>query len=63
MKLIDKSSTHISNIIRSTDEEQKLQEVMIDCYEDILNGMEQALTMIQAGKTAQSPSHVYNNCK
>ena len=63
MKLIEKSLTHIRNIIGSTDEEQKLQKAMIDHYEDILNGMEQALTMIQARKTAQSPSHVYNNCK
>ena len=63
MKLIEKSLTHIRNIIRSTDKEQKLQEAMIDCYEDILNGMEQALTTIQARKTAQSPSHVYNNHK
>ena len=63
MKLIEKSLTHICNIIRSTDEEQKLQEAMIDCYEDILNGMEQALITIQARKTAQSSSHVYNNRK
>ena len=36
---------------------------MIDHYEDILNGMEQALMTIQARKTAQSPSHVYNDHK
>ena len=63
MKLIEKRLTHIHNIIGSTDKEQKLQEAMIDCYEDILNGMEQALMTIQARKTAQSPSHVYNNHK
>ena len=63
MKLIDKTLTHIYNIIGSTDKEQRLQEAMMDCYEDILNGMEQALTTIQARKTAQPPSHVYNNCK
>ena len=63
MKLMEKSLTHICNIIRSTDKEQKLQEAMIDRYKDILNGMEQALMMIQARKTAQSPSHVHNNHK
>jgi hypothetical protein len=63
MKLIEKSLTHIRNIIRSTDKEQRLQEAMIDCYENILNGMEQALMTIQARKTAQSPSHVYDNRK
>ena len=63
MKLIEKSLTHICNIIGSTDEEQRLQEAMIDCYEDILNGMEQALMTIQARKTAQSSSIIIVSSK
>jgi len=63
MKLIEKSLTHIRKILGSTDEEERLQEAMIERYEGILDGMEQALTTIQARKTAQSPSHVYNNRK
>ena len=46
MKLIEKTLTHICNIIGSTDKEQQLQEAMIDRYKDILNGMEQALMTI-----------------
>ena len=63
MKLIEKSLTHICNIIGSTDKEQRLQEAMIDRYKDVLNSMEQALTTIQARKTAHSSPHVYNNHK
>jgi hypothetical protein len=63
MKLIEKSLTHIRNILGSTDEEQRLQEAMVERYEGILSGMEQALTTIQSRKTAQSPPHVYNNRK
>ena len=63
MKLIAKSITHIRNILGCTDKGQRLQEAMIDCYEGILSGMEQASTMIQARKTAQSPPHVYHNRK
>jgi hypothetical protein len=63
MKLIAKSLTHIRKILGSTDEEQRLQKAMVERYEGILSGMEQASTMIQARKTAQSPPHVYRNCK
>jgi ABC-type proline/glycine betaine transport system permease subunit len=63
MKLIEKSLTHICNIIGSTDKEQIFQKAMIYCYENILNGMEQALMTMQARKTAQSPLYVYNNHK
>ena len=63
MKLIEKSLTHIRNILGSTDEEQRFQVAIVERYEGILRGMEQALTTIQARKTAQSPPHVYNNRK
>jgi hypothetical protein len=63
MKLIEKSLTHIRNILGSTDKGQRLQEAMIEHFKDILNNMEQSLTTIQARKTAQLPSHVYNNHK
>ena len=63
MKLIAKSLTHIRNIPGRTDEEQRLQEAMIERYESILRGMEQASTTIQARKTAQSSPHVYHNRK
>jgi len=42
------------------DEEQRFQEAMA---EHILSGMEQALMMIQARKTAQSHPHAYHNRK
>lgn len=63
MTLIEKSLTHIRNILGSTDEEQRFQEAIVERYEGILSGMEQALTTIQARKPAQSPPHVYNNRK
>ena len=63
MKLIAKSLAHIHNILGCTDKEWRLQEVMVECYEGILSGMEQALTTIQARKTTQSLPHVYHNCK
>ena len=63
MKLIEKDLTHIRHILGRTDEEQRLQEAMVERYEGILSGMEQALTTIQARKTAQSPPHVYHNRK
>ena len=63
MELIAKSLTHICNILGRTDEEQTLQEAMVERYEGILSGMEQASTTIQARKTAQSPPHVYHNRK
>jgi ElaB/YqjD/DUF883 family membrane-anchored ribosome-binding protein len=63
MKLIAKSLTRIRNILGRTDEEQKLQEAMVERYESILSGMEQASTTIQARKTAQSPPYVYHNRK
>ena len=63
MKLIAKSLTHIRNILGGTDEEQGLQKAMVERYEGILSGMEQALTTIQARRTAQTPPHVYHNRK
>lgn len=63
MKLIAKSLTHIRNILGRTDEEKRLQEAMVERYEGILSGMEQASTTIQARKTAQSLPHVYHNRK
>jgi hypothetical protein len=63
IKLIANSLTHIRNILGRTDEEQRLQEAMVERYEGILSGMEQASTTIQARKTAQSPPHVYHNRK
>jgi hypothetical protein len=63
MKLIAKSLTHIRNILGRTDEEQRLQEAMVERYEGILNGMEQASTTIQARKNTQSAPHVYHNRK
>ena len=63
MKLIEKSLTHIRNILGSTDEENKFQDAIVERYEGILSGMEQALTTIQARKPAQSPPYVYNNRK
>lgn len=63
MKLIAKSLTHIRNIFGSTDEEQRLQEAMVERYEGILSGMEQASTTIQSRKTAQSSPHIYHNRK
>ena len=63
MKLIAKSLAHIHNILGCTDEERRLQEVMVEHYEGILSGMEQASTMIQARKTTQSLPHVYHNHK
>jgi hypothetical protein len=63
MELIGNSLTHIRNILGCTDEERRLQEAMVERYEGILNGMEQASTTIQARKTAQSPPHVYHNRK
>ena len=46
IKFIEKNLTHIRNILGSTDKEQRLQEAMTEHYEDILNGMEQALMTI-----------------
>ena len=63
MKLIAKSLTHIRNILGVTDEEQRLQDDMVERYEGILSGMEQASTTIQARKTAQSPPHIHHNRK
>ena len=63
MKLIAKSLAHICNILGCTDKERRLQEVMFECYEGILSGMEQASTTIQARKTTQSLPHVYHNHK
>ena len=63
MKFIAENLTHIRNILGRTDEEQRLQEAMVERYEGILSGMEQASTTIQARKTAQSPPHVYHNRK
>ena len=63
MKLIAESLTHIRNIHGSTGEEKRLQEAMVERYEGILSGMEQASTTIQARETAQSPPHVYHNRK
>ena len=42
MEIIAKNLTHIRNICRLTDEEDKLQEAMVERYENILSGMEQA---------------------
>ena len=63
MNLIAKSLTQIRNILGRTDEEQRLQEAMVERYEDILSGMGQASMTIQARKTTQSPSHIYHNRK
>ena len=63
MEIIAKNLTHIRNICGLTDEEDKLQEAMVECYENILSGMEQASITIQARKTAQSSPHVYHNHK
>jgi hypothetical protein len=63
MKLIEKSLKHIRKILGRTGEEQRLQEAMVERYEGILSGMEQASTTIQARKTAQSPPNVYHNRK
>jgi hypothetical protein len=63
MNLIAKSLTHICNILGRTDEEQKLQEAMVERYESILSGMEQASTTIQARRTAQTSPNVYHNRK
>jgi len=63
MKHIATSLTRIRNIIGPTDEAQTLQKAMVERYEGILSGMEQASTTIQARKTAQSPPHVYHNRK
>ena len=61
MELIEKSLTHIRNILRRMDEEKSLQVAMVERYEGILSGMEQARTTIQARKTDQSPLNVYHN--
>ena len=61
MKIIATGLTHIRNILGRTDEEQRLQEAMVERYEGILGGMEQASTTIQARRTGQSPPHVYHN--
>jgi hypothetical protein len=63
MKLIAKSLTHIRKILGVTEEEQRLQKAMVEHYEGILSGMEQASMTIQARKTAQAPPHVYHNRK
>jgi hypothetical protein len=63
MEEIRKSLTHIRNILGRTNEEQRLQEAMVERYEGILSGMEQASTTIQARKNIQSPPHVYHNRK
>ena len=63
IEVIRKSLTHIRNILGSTDEEQRLQEAMVERYEGILSGMEQASTTIQGRKNIQSPPHVYHNRK
>ena len=63
MEIIAKNVTHICNICGLTDEEDKLQEAMVERYENILSGMEQASITIQARKTAQSSPHVYHNRK
>jgi hypothetical protein len=63
MEIIAKNLTHIRNICGLTDEEDKLQEAMVERYESILSGMEQASITIQARKTAQSSPHVYHNRK
>ena len=60
MKLIAKSLVHIHNILGCTDKERRLQKVMVECYEGILSGMEQASSTIQARKTTQSLPHVYH---
>jgi hypothetical protein len=63
MNLIANGLTHICNILGGTDEERGLQAAMVERYEGILSGMKQALTTIQARKTAQSPPHAYHNRK
>ena len=59
MKHIARSLTQIHNIIGSMDEAQRLQKAMVERYEGILSGMEQASTTIQARKTAQPPPHIF----
>lgn len=61
MELIEESLTHIRDILGRTDEEKRLQVAMVERYEGILSGMEQARTTIQARKTDQSPLNVYHN--
>jgi hypothetical protein len=65
MKLIAKNLKHIRNILGRTEEEKRLQEAMVERYEGILSGMEQASTTIQARKSAsaQSAPHIYHNRK
>jgi hypothetical protein len=62
-KIIAKDLTRIRNILGRTDEEEKLKEAMVERYENVLSGMDQASTTIQARKTAQSPPHAYHNRK
>lgn len=63
MKIIAKTLTHIRNILGHTDEDQRLQRAMVERYEDVLSGMEQALTTIRARKPVQTPPHIYHNRK
>jgi hypothetical protein len=63
MKVIEKSLAHVRNSPGGTNEEQTLHEAMVERYEGILSGMEEASKTIQARKTEQSSPHVYNNRK
>ena len=63
MRLVAKGLTLIRNILGCTDKEKRLQEAMVERYEGILSGMEQASTTIQARKTPQTPPHIYHNRK
>ena len=63
MKIVSKTLTHIRNILGHTDEDQRLQKAMVERYEGVLSGMEQALATIRARKPAQTLPHIYHNRK